>query len=133
VIIGVDTHKDVHTAVAINTLGTHLAAKSIPTNSRGYQSLETWATSLGPIQAIGIEGTGSYGAALSRFMRERGYAVLEVNRPNRQLRHQKGKSDTVDAERRPCRARRPGNRPAQVGHQRRRDDPPSQDRARYRG
>jgi len=98
VIIGVDTHKDVHVAVAINALGAHLATKSIPTSSRGYQSLEAWATSLGPIRAIGIEGTGSYGAALSRFMREQGYAVLEVNRPNRQLRHQKGKSDTVDAE-----------------------------------
>ena len=63
-----------------------------------YRALEAWATSLGTVRAIGIEGTGSYGAGLSRFLNERGHAVLEVNRANRQLRHQKGKSDAVDAE-----------------------------------
>ncbi len=98
VIIGVDTHKDVHAAVAINAFGVHLATTTIPASSKGYQALEAWATSMGAIRAIGIEGTGSYGAGLSRFLRERGHAVLEVNRPNRQLRHQRGKSDTVDAE-----------------------------------
>ena len=53
---------------------------------------------MGAIQAFGIEGTGSYGAGLSRFLRERGHTVVEVNRPNRQLRYQQGKSDAVDAE-----------------------------------
>jgi transposase len=98
VIVGVDTHKDVHAAVAIDTLGAHLDTKTIPASSKGYQALETWATSLGPIRAVGIEGTGSYGAGLSRFLRERGHTVFEVNRSNRQLRRQKGKSDTIDAE-----------------------------------
>lgn len=98
VIIGVDTHKDTHSAVAINALGIQLATTSIPACRKGYQALETWAMAMGIIKAIGIEGTGSYGAGLSRFLQERGHAVVEVNRPNRQLRHQKGKSDTVDAE-----------------------------------
>ena len=98
VIVGVDTHKDVHAAVAISALGVQLSATTIPVSSKGYQALETWATSLGNIRAIGIEGTGSYGAGLTRFLREKGHAVVEVNRPNRQLRYQKGKSDTVDAE-----------------------------------
>jgi transposase len=98
VIVGVDTHKDVHAAIAISTLGVQLSATTIPASSKGYQALETWATSLGTVQAIGIEGTGSYGAGLTRFLRERGHVVVEVNRPNRQLRYQKGKSDTVDAE-----------------------------------
>jgi len=98
VIIGVDTHKDVHAVAAISALGVHLASTTIPASSKGYQALETWATSLGTVRAIGIEGTGSYGAGLSRFLSERGHAVLEVNRANRQLRHQKGKSDAVDAE-----------------------------------
>ena len=98
VIIGVDTHKDVHAAVAISALGVQLSATTISASSKGYQALETWATSFGTIRAIGIEGTGSYGAGLTRFLRERGHSVIEVNRPNRQLRHQKGKSDAVDAE-----------------------------------
>ena len=98
VIIGVDTHKEIHAAVAINAFGIHLATTTIPVCTKGYQALETWATALGPIRAIGIEGTGSYGAGLSRFLRERGHTIIEVNRSNRQLRHQKGKSDTVDAE-----------------------------------
>ena len=98
VIVGVDTHKDVHADVAISELGVQLSAMTIPASSKGYQALESWATSLGTIKAIGIEGTGSYGAGLSRFMREQGHFVVEVNRPNRQLRYQKGKSDTVDAE-----------------------------------
>src|SRR3712207_286430 len=98
VIIGVDTHKDVHAAVAIDAFGVHLGIKTIPASSKGYRALETWAVSLGLIRAVGIEGTGSYGAGLSRFLRERGHTVFEVNRSNRQLRRQKGKSDTVDAE-----------------------------------
>ena len=98
VIIGVDTHKDRHVAVAISATGLHLAATVIPATKKGYQALETWGATLGTIRCFGIEGTGSYGAGLSRFLRERGHGVVEVNRPNRQLRHQKGKSDSVDAE-----------------------------------
>ena len=98
VIVGVDTHKEVHAAVAISGSGAHLAATAIPASNKGYAALEAWAKAMGKIRAFGIEGTGSYGAGLSRFLRERGHAVFEVNRPNRQLRYQKGKSDAVDAE-----------------------------------
>ena len=96
--VGVDTHKDVHAAVAITTTGVRLAAIAVPASSQGYATLEAWVRSMGAVQAFGIEGIGSYGAGLSRFLHERGHAVVEVNRPNRQLRHQKGKSDAVDAE-----------------------------------
>ena len=98
VIIGVDTHKDVHAAAAISGAGVRLATTTIPASSKGYGALEAWAKSMGAIQAFGIEGTGSYGAGLSRFLRERGHTVVEVNRPNRELRYQQGKSDAVDAE-----------------------------------
>ena len=98
VIIGVDTHKLTHAAVAINALGARLGTMTIPVNSKGYQTLEAWAQSLGPVRAFGVEGTGAYGAGLSRFLCEHGHAVLEVNRPNRQFRHQKGKNDPLDAE-----------------------------------
>ena len=98
VVIGVDTHKLTHAAVAISALGIRLGSVTIPANSTGYQALQVWAQSLGAIRAFGIEGTGSYGAGLSRFLSEHSYRVFEVNRPNRQQRHQKGKDDPLDAE-----------------------------------
>jgi len=98
VVIGVDTHKLTHTAVAISALGVRLGSVTIPANSTGYQALQAWAQSLGAIRAFGVEGTGSYGAGLSRFLSEHDYRVFEVNRPNRQQRHQKGKDDPLDAE-----------------------------------
>jgi transposase len=98
IIIGVDTHKHVHAAVAINALGARVGAMTAPASARGYRNLEGWARSLGPIRAFGIEGTGCYGAGLSRALQVSGHAVFEVNRPNRQLRHQHGKSDPLDAE-----------------------------------
>ena len=98
IIIGVDTHKHVHAAVAVDALGTRLGTVTVPVGERGYQTLEAWARSLGAVRAFGVEGTGSYGAGLSRFLRGQGHAVLEVNRPDRRLRHGKGKSDPLDAE-----------------------------------
>ncbi len=66
IIIGVDTHKDIHVAVAISGLGARLGALSIPATTAGYRQLVRWADAYGPVQAFGIEGTGSYGAGLSR-------------------------------------------------------------------
>src|SRR3712207_3771972 len=98
VIVGVDTHKHVHAAAAINALGARLGTITIPASRKGYQALEAWAQSFGPIRAYGVEGSGSDGAGLSRFLQASGNTVIEVNRPNRQLRHQHGKSDPLDAE-----------------------------------
>ena len=47
-----------------------------------YQELETWAQSFGPVRAYGVEGSGSYGADLSRFLQASGHTVIEVNRPH---------------------------------------------------
>src|SRR3546814_15134554 len=69
-----------------------------PANTKGYGALEDWATSLGKVEAFGIEGTGSYGAGLSRHLRAHGHTVLEVTRPNRQLRYRHGKNDSLDAD-----------------------------------
>jgi hypothetical protein len=66
IIIGVDTHKDVHTAVAINEIGARLGTLAIPVSPKGYRDLETWARAFGVIHAFGIEGTGSYDAGLWR-------------------------------------------------------------------
>jgi transposase len=98
IIIGIDTHKSIHVAVAINSLGARLGEISVPVSPKGYSRLEAWAVSFGRVRAFGIEGTGSYGAGLTRSLLERGHLVIEVNRPNRQLRHQHGKNDALDAE-----------------------------------
>ena len=98
VTIGVDTHLDVHVAHAKDQLGRRLDTVSIPTTPAGYRDLLAWAGGLGQVEAFGIEGTGSYGAALARFLRAHGQVVLEVNRPDRQARRRRGKSDPLDAE-----------------------------------
>ena len=51
---------------------------------------------MGAIRAFGIEGTGSYGAGVARFLTGRGYTAIEVNRPDRSVRYRKGKSDPTD-------------------------------------
>ncbi len=95
VAIGVDTHKQVHVAVALNALGTLLGSREIATTPAGYQSLLSWAQELG-IPAFAVEGTGSYGAGLVRFLERAGVAVYECERPRRQERR-RGKSDLIDA------------------------------------
>ena len=98
VIVGVDTHKQVHVAVAIDILGTRLGGQSFVADSGGYQALIRWAEIHGPIEAFGIEGTGSYGAGLAGTVRRTGHRVMEVNRGDRRTRRAAGKSDTIDAE-----------------------------------
>jgi transposase len=95
--IGVDTHKDIHVAVARNALGQKVAATQIPTTPAGYAQLLSWAQGLGQVEAFGIEGTGSYGAALTRYLRTHDQRVIEVNRPDRAARRRHGKSDPLDA------------------------------------
>src|SRR6266536_6633090 len=98
VTVGVDTHKDLHVAAARDQLGRRLATTQVQTTSAGYAQLLGWARSLGQVQAWGVEGTGSYGAGLARFLAAHGQRVLEVNRPDRATRRRRGKSDPVDAD-----------------------------------
>jgi transposase len=95
---GVDTHQDVHVAAVIDEVGTLLGTKSFPTSALGLKSLQRWLTRHGRVAKVGVEGTGTYGLGLQRVLQDAGLEVVEVNRPNRQLRRAKGKSDTVDAE-----------------------------------
>ena len=98
VVIGVDTHQDEHVAVAIDRQGVRLGEHQVPANTTGYRELERWSRDMGEIRTFGIEGTGSYGAGIARFLTAQGHAVIEVNRPDRSTRHRKGKSDPTDAE-----------------------------------
>lgn len=95
---GVDTHSQVHVAAVIDMTGTLLGTKSFPTSPLGLRGLERWLTRHGSVAKIGVEGTGTYGLGLTRVLQDAGHEVVEVNRPNRQTRRSRGKSDTIDAE-----------------------------------
>jgi len=97
VIGGVDTHVDVHVAAAMNHVGGVLGVEAFPTTRVGYRRLLGWLRSHGELTLVGVEGTGSYGVGLSRYLARAGVRVVEVDRPNRQVRHRHGKSDPVDA------------------------------------
>ena len=94
---GVDTHKDVHVAAVLDELGRLLGTGSFPTTMAGYRQLWRWMRSYGEIVAVGVEGTGSWGAGLARLLTSQGVDVREVMRPNRQHRRRYGKSDEADA------------------------------------
>ncbi len=98
VVVGVDTHKHVHTAVAVDAVGGRQGIVSVPADRGGYQQLERWAAQFGQVLGFGVEGTGSYGAGLASYLRRQGRQVIEVNRPDRRIRRQRGKSDPIDAE-----------------------------------
>ena len=98
VTVGVDTHLDLHVAAVVDQAGRLLATQGFPASTRGYVALVTWAERHGPVERIGVEGTGTYGAGLARFARAYGLQVVEVNRPDRSLRRRRGKSDPIDAQ-----------------------------------
>lgn len=94
---GVDTHLDMHVAAALDDHGGLLGTSSFATTPDGYGALCEWLCSFGDVVVVGVEGTGSYGAGLTRYLQAAGIKVVEVDRPNRQRRRRAGKSDTHDA------------------------------------
>ena len=99
VIVGVDTHKFVHVAVALDHNGAVLGEGTFTADSSGYQKLIEWALKFGGKELVfAIEGTGSYGAGLTSAIRRRAIGVIEVMRTDRRDRRLRGKSDTLDAE-----------------------------------
>jgi transposase len=94
---GVDTHLDQHVAAALDGAGALLGVESFPATAAGYRELHEWLAGFGEIAAVGVEGTGSYGVGLARFLHHCSVRVIEVDRPNRQVRRRHGKSDPLDA------------------------------------
>lgn len=94
---GVDTHRDFHVAAAVDPLGATLGTATFPATRAGYDRLLRWLGRFGPVERVGVEGTGGYGTGLARHLQAAGVAVVEVNRPNRQQRRREGKSDPIDA------------------------------------
>jgi transposase len=96
---GVDTHLDVNVAAALDPVGGQLGVAEFPATATaaGHRRLLDWLAAFGPVARVGVEGTGSYGAGLARYLRAAGIPVTEVDRPNRQARRRAGKSDPLDA------------------------------------
>ena len=97
VVGGVDTHADVHVAAAVDGNGGLLGIESFPADQAGYEELLGWLVGFGPVIQVGVEGTGSWGVGLARFLADHDVMVVEVDRPNRQKRRKQGKSDPTDA------------------------------------
>jgi transposase len=98
VVGGVDAHADSHHAAVLDRRGALLGAESFPTTTPGYGQLLDWLCAFGEVDVVAVESTGSYAAALVRYLRERGVRVLEVNQPHAHTRRRRGKSDPIDAE-----------------------------------
>lgn len=94
---GVDTHADTHHAAVVDHLGGILGDREFPATPTGYRALLRWLRSFGRLLGVGVEGTGSYGAGLTRYLTKAQVRVIEVNRPDRTARRATGKSDSLDA------------------------------------
>jgi transposase len=98
-VVGVDTHRDEHViAVVTAPAGAVVAGAAAAANGRGYRELLRVATQHAPGRRVwAIEGSGSYGAGLARFLADRGETVFEVSRTPRSSQRVRGKDDTLDA------------------------------------
>jgi transposase len=92
---GVDTHADMHVAAALDPVGGLLGMREFPATAAGYADLLGWLSGFGTVALAGVEGTGSYGAGLARYLAAAGVRVVEVDRADRQDRHRQGKSDPL--------------------------------------
>ena len=94
---GVDTHAEVHVAGMVDQAGRVLGTREFAATGGGYAAALAWMRGHGDLVRVGVEGTGSYGAGLARYLAAHGIEVAEVIRPNRQARRRRGKSDAADA------------------------------------
>ena len=94
---GVDTHGQTHHGAALDSVGRQLGDREFPTTPAGYRASVGWLQTFGHLERVGVEGTGTYGAGLTRQLRAAGITVVEVNHPDREARRTIGKSDPLDA------------------------------------
>lgn len=94
---GVDTHRDFHVVAALDWLGRLHDVIEVPNSPAGHAQAVQWLASIGQIDQVGVEGTGSYGVGLSRYLQAGQIRVVEVDRPDRRGRRMHGKTDATDA------------------------------------
>lgn len=98
VVIGVDTHVQTHSAAAVDArTGGVLDEITVEATSEGYAQLTDFADEHATLRAWAIEGTGSFGAGLTRHLADRDEIVIELDRPVRAKRRNGAKSDPLDA------------------------------------
>lgn len=97
-VLGVDTHKEVHVTAILDELGRLVGVSCFAATDHGSEQMLAWARRHGTVRRAGVEGTGSYGYRLTRILQRADIEVFEVNRPDRSHRRRRGKSDPVDAE-----------------------------------
>ena len=85
VVGGVDTHRDTHVGAVVDTAGRLLGSAQFRTDPAGYAQLVAWMASWGRVGRVGVEGTGSYGAGLARYLTAADIEVVEVKRLGRFL------------------------------------------------
>jgi transposase len=99
-VIGVDTHQHTHTAaVVVAATGAMIQQLPVPTAPAGYRQLLKLARQHQGQRVWAIEGTGGYGAGLTRFLQANTEQVVELDRPRRAARRHGAKSDPLDATR----------------------------------
>ena len=96
-VAGVDTHKNTHHVAILDEVGRPVADREFRADGRGYAQIIAFLEEHGDVGRVGVEGTGSYGAGLSRALTAAGMSVVEVARQDRQSRRKRGKSDPLDA------------------------------------
>ncbi len=98
-VIGMDTHRDEHAlALVACPSGARLGEAVIAADERGYATALSLALEQAPgRRAWAVEGSGSYGKGLTRYLAEQRERVFEVERPKRQGRQARAKSDRLDA------------------------------------
>lgn len=97
ILAGVDTHSTTHTLALLDEHGRVTDTETFNADPKGYERLIAMIGDPALCLGVGVEGTNSYGAALSRRLAAAGYTVHEVLRPKRSVRRSDGKSDPIDA------------------------------------
>lgn len=96
-VAGVDTHKNTHHVAILDHVGRPVADREFRADGRGYAQIIAFLREHGEVDRVGVEGTGSYGAGLTRALTAAGVSVVEVARQDRRARRLRGKSDPLDA------------------------------------
>src|SRR5258708_28702390 len=92
---GVDTHVEVHVAGVVDQAGRVLGTQEFPATAKGYQAALAWMRGRGELVRVGVEGTGSYGAGLARYLAADGVVVTQGIPPHPQARRRRGQSDAA--------------------------------------
>ncbi len=100
-VVGIDVHKESHTAALLDERGALVETLTIPNSVEGAAQLHDWLSKHGGGEAVvGIENAAGYGRLLCGALADAGHVVLNVPawRTKRDRHaHGPGKSDASDA------------------------------------